>query len=86
MRKQITSARLQKAAGAKHNSERSLDQSVRIVECKRENADRSVQTAEVRREKKQKAESRSMSVATRRHIEQPDFRRQSAGAEGRRQQ
>ena len=26
-----------------------------------------------------------MSVATRRHIEQPDFRRQSAGAEDRRQ-
>ena len=59
-RKQIESARLQKAEGS--------------------------QTAEVRGEKKQKAESRSMSVATKRQFEQPDFRRQSAGAEVRRQQ
>ena len=34
----------------------------------------------------QKAEGRSVSVATRRQFEQPDFRRQSAVAKGRRQQ
>jgi len=44
------------------------------------------QTAEVGGEKKQKAERRSMSVATKRQFEQPDFRRQTAGADVRRQQ
>ena len=42
--------------------------------------------ADVRWQTKQKAEGRPVSVATKRQFEQPDFRRQSAGAEVRRQQ